>query len=223
MADVKKINGYNIKDANARERLNTIENELNTENTGLIDRVSNIESELNTPNTGLSDRVGTLEDTINTPETGLSDKIDALEDELNSVGTGLSDRVELLESENSYSTTEEVMAGTWVDGKPFYKKTYVGSFNGEKKTIDLPAPANIDKFLGVDHSVVKVQSTLEEGVTADIWEVLPSRSASDYYKISFLYNETSKLFELNAINNGTNPYDYIFIALYTKTTDTPNV
>lgn len=50
MADVKKINGYNIKDASARDDISALDT-----------RVGALETTIDTPNTGLSARVGALE------------------------------------------------------------------------------------------------------------------------------------------------------------------
>ena len=79
MADVKKINGYNIKDVTARTNISTLDSQINTPSTGIDARLSAVESEINTPSTGLSARVGALETTIDTPETGLSDRVSDLE------------------------------------------------------------------------------------------------------------------------------------------------
>ena len=58
MADVKKINGYNIKDASARSDISSLDN-----------------------------RVGTLETAINTPSTGLLSQVSNLNNEMGTIGT----------------------------------------------------------------------------------------------------------------------------------------
>ena len=70
MTNIKNINGYDIKDAVARENIATIDNQLNNETTGLEKKVNNlqtevtgIESDFNFTDTGtatISESYGTL-------------------------------------------------------------------------------------------------------------------------------------------------------------------
>lgn len=114
MADVKKINGYNIKDASARNDISSLDT-----------RVGALETTINTPNTGLSGRVSDLETTIDTPSTGLSARVGDLENEVEDL------------SVDSYSFDEVKTTKTWIDGKPIYRKiVFIGDLSDDDLYVD---------------------------------------------------------------------------------------
>ena len=112
---VKKINGYLIKDSEARSDLES----LNTE-------VDNIQESLDTAIESINTINGTLTDvqdditTINETTRSLGIDINNLNDRANYHDSELTS----INNKSYYSTTEKVV-GKWINNKPLYRKTTV--------------------------------------------------------------------------------------------------
>lgn len=93
-----------IRFAADEDRIDTLEDDLNTAETGLKAKVATIESDLNTAETGLKAKVSTIESDLNTTTTGLKDRVGAIEGDLNTATTGIKAKVSALETTVNDST-----------------------------------------------------------------------------------------------------------------------
>ena len=111
-----------------------------------------------------------------------------------------------VDAKNSYSTTETLTGGTWIDGKPIYRK--VTSYNGviESPTLSssiiinaIVGQPNIDTFISATYVGRRTSSTGEKmSATFDTW--IQSDTTIKVLATSKMYVEN-------------------IISLYTKTTD----
>lgn len=115
---------------------------------------------------------------------------------------------------NIYSTTEEIIVGTWIDGKPIYRKVIEGTLpaattNGTAVTskIDL-ANLNLEKLVSLVAIAKRDSNSMQT--------TLPFFS-SDKYTIMAYVKENSLTFsnEIKTYNNTP----VVSILEYTKTTD----
>ena len=107
-----------------------------------------------------------------------------------------------------YSTNETVI-GTWIDGKPIYRK--VIDFGALPKTSTKSMPhgiSNIDKF-------IRVYGTANRVDTGD-GRVMPYAVSSDAGSIELYQNKTTITV---TTTNDRSPYKAYVILEYTKTTD----
>lgn len=121
---VKKINGYLVKDSEARSDLES----LNTS-------VDNIQESLDTAVENINTINGTLTNvqnditTINETTRGLGIDIHNLNDRANYHDSELNN----INNKSYYSTTEKVV-GKWINNKPLYRKTTVIELSTEHAT-----------------------------------------------------------------------------------------
>lgn len=141
-------------------RVTNIENELNTEGTGLKARVTAVENELNTETTGLKARMTAAEGNIGT----LEDKVEALEEITGTGNTGdgktLVSRIEALETDNGTNKTN-IAENTTNIGK---NTTAIGVLNGDVNTAGSVAKAVAD--------AVAVEKGRAEGVEGDLQDAI---------------------------------------------------
>lgn len=65
----------------------------------------------------------------------------------------------------TYSTTEEIEAGTWIDGKTIYKKTYVVSIPNSGEGVDVPhGITGLDLYIKYEGSVVWANGTTTRAI-----------------------------------------------------------
>lgn len=81
MSNVKIINGYDIKDATARNSIEELNNQINVGDESIVTVLTSLDNQINNDETGLETRVENLEETIADPTTGLGPRVDDLEDE----------------------------------------------------------------------------------------------------------------------------------------------
>ena len=106
-----------------------------------------------------------------------------------------------------YSTNETVI-GTWIDGKPIYRKVITGGTNGTVQVIYSSSTEKIIKIEGVVHS------------TTDGWTI--PINYRDLSTISYTYvtPNGSIIFGITTNNHSVNVVNtYEIILEYTKTTD----
>ena len=111
---------------------------------------------------------------------------------------------------NTYSTTEQVV-GTWIDGKPIYRKVITGSWSSANGTINL-----VDNV----SSIVKFHPRFKKS-NANYWYTdAYYASASD--KLQFYFNLSGTMMRVGYSCGSDYPGtsgDYTIIFEYTKTTD----
>lgn len=103
----KKINEYYVKDEEARDSISAIEETIGDNDSGLIKAVNDLETTVGDSESGLVKEVSDIETTIGDNESGLVKDI--------------ADLSSALDETTAYSSTEELI-GTWIDGKPLYRK-----------------------------------------------------------------------------------------------------
>lgn len=107
---------------------------------------------------------------------------------------------------NNYSTEEQIV-GTWIDGRPIYRKTYTGQVtDADYDTI--ATIENLDIFLGIDSQASYViKNDGNQRITTTLYSFLIKNGN----KIQLTWNRASDF----SIGNS-----YAFTIQYTKTTDT---
>lgn len=118
-----------------------------------------------------------------------------------------------LDKMSNYSTNEQII-GTWIDGKPLYRKVITGNINGQGDTI---LNTNIS---GLD-TVVKAYGVFKTGndfqlLSGYIWDV--AQTSNPYVSVIMNINSSTLKTRLNRwSSSGTFPA--FVIVEYTKTTD----
>lgn len=121
---VKKINGYLIKDSEARSDLES----LNTEVNNIQESLGAAVEDINTINSTLTNVQNDIT-TINETTRGLGIDIHNLNDRANYHDSELNN----INNKSYYSTTEKVV-GKWINNKPLYRKTTVIELTTEHET-----------------------------------------------------------------------------------------
>ncbi len=114
-----------------------------------------------------------------------------------------------VDNSNSYSTQEVKTGGTWIDGKPIYRKTFV--YKGEttaNATIGIGSISNVEEVETIKGSLML--------------------HAGGFISLGYMNNDNNKVFEVNIRETGEvvviSPYNssnskIIIMVEYTKTTD----
>ena len=125
----------------------------------------------------------------------------------------------LLKLENNAYSTEEQVVGTWVDGKPVYRKVFVltdASYFVSNSYYDISS-LNIEQIF-FETRVLNYTDSIGQKYTRAQDEMV---SSNDYSRC-FFRNDAIQLrlgeVEVNAISNGSNA-SWIIVINYTKTTD----
>lgn len=115
-----------------------------------------------------------------------------------------------------YSTNEQVI-GTWINGKPLYRKViHTGALpNAEIKTVSEPVLGTIDQAVTI-RGVGKNATTNEMIPLPYVGDILSSGASKNFIKIYI--NCKQKLIFLTTADDRT-LYDSYVILEYTKTTD----
>ena len=128
--------------------------------------------------------------------------------------TGIRDRVSDAEKNfNKYSTTEEVI-GTWIDGKPIYRKTMEFSNLSTGESTIAHGLQNIELLMvNKDWSFI-IMNNAEKSM----WQLGNSNQASNFskYSCNVVWTTTSNISVY--IGSGLNPKKLIITFEYTKTT-----
>ena len=107
---------------------------------------------------------------------------------------------------NTYSTEEKVV-GEWIDGKPLYRRVFIGTKGNNTQV-------NVGSIIDVN-DIIKIQGTLgsDDRITQSVGGYMDSRNNSSF--IYFNYANNSITLVSPEIYNGK----YIITIEYTKTTD----
>lgn len=128
----------------------------------------------------------------------------------------------VLKSDMAYSTTEKVV-GTWIDGKPIYRKTFTNlTFSDHLAEIDISG-LNVDTiFFDINKSLLCWHSQAEWNRWAPIIQTTVSRAELEpepaYYQSEIYTNAQKNRLIVNTGKNMT-VVDCIVTIEYTKTTD----
>ncbi len=119
-----------------------------------------------------------------------------------------------LDNGEVYSTTEQVI-GTWIDGKPLYRKVITGNLTGETTNYNYAEfylPTTIE-------TLVRLNGSMKTNNSNAHWVKSLPANAID---INYFYNEgtgRTRLYGTNKTEMPITTTSYIVIAEYTKTTD----
>lgn len=158
-------------------------------------------------NSGLFDKSKQAKEEYQNAQDDENDKIAKYNNEIDSYVGGNRDTVtipkeeyDIFKNANSFSTTEKVV-GTWINGKPIYRKYLLPS--------SLKVDDNVEKIVNIKIYFTDINKTQQEVAN-------PCYVNGDFYVMGF-YLDQSKSIYINKSNNTT--VDYLFVE-YTKTTDT---
>ena len=134
-------------------------------------------------------------------DTNLKESLSTIQVEEGDTATSYSPYQNLTGEENY--TTEEQVIGTWIDGKPLYRKVY--KVENQENSYGIARPSNVDTFTKL--SVMQKDSS-NAWIPAYYW------TSSDYLRIfatgDYIQIRTSK---------ANNTFIHYIIIEYTKTTD----
>ena len=121
---------------------------------------------------------------------------------------------------NSYSTDEIKTGGTWIDGKPIYRKVFTGNISSTSDSISLES-LNIETRVDInslltdgvnDHrGYVEIYKKIQDSEIKIGSKFFPDDNQINLYNSQYFYGTESN--EIIGI------YDYNITILYTKTTD----
>lgn len=110
---------------------------------------------------------------------------------------------------DNYSLGEQVI-GTWIDGKPLYRKTYQGTFNGKN---DLYIAHGLSNYKAVNVYGVSISNTTNNTIPLNVVRPLAAS-----YEIGFYVTSTDIVVETSKSVDRTGTIVYATIE-YIKTTD----
>ena len=113
--------------------------------------------------------------------------------------------VEKVNAQQNYSTGEQII-GTWIDGKPIYRKVFIGNINFNELNFSLP---NIDTIIKMNGWATSEYS--------NSWLIPCYRQ--DEYKNDVFYSTGSQEIRLSFGSFYNSSKKYQLIVEYTKTTD----
>ena len=113
-----------------------------------------------------------------------------------------------VDNSNSYSTQEAKTGGTWIDGKPIYRKTFI--YEGKTTANAYISIGNISNVEDIE----TIKGTLR-------------LHAGGFISLGYMNNDNNKVFEVNIMDNEVrafSPYNssnskIVITVEYTKTTD----
>ena len=108
-----------------------------------------------------------------------------------------------------YSTTEKVI-GTWIDGKPIYRKSYSGACV-KSNTVVLEYTSNIDKIISAYGSATSDYNRR--------WNIPNTVSGDGGYDNRYALTTTTSQLYLQFLANYRTSDNFVFTIEYTKTTD----
>ena len=110
---------------------------------------------------------------------------------------------------NIYSTSEEIIVGEWIDGRPIYRKVLTGTTGNSAGDMSLPHNiSNLDKFIKIEGFTTDNDQRFFPNFYRDF--------NSQYVLIVYLANPTNIMISYGS--SRTNK-DFYLIAEYIKTTD----
>jgi hypothetical protein len=113
----------------------------------------------------------------------------------------------LKKSEEIYST-EEQRIGTWIDGKPLYRKTIISNF-------ELPFVTQVTSY-NIDHNISNIDKVVHVEMTDGLKHIPNLSKAGGTTTIDYV---SSTMIEIRYINDSWSSRDWYITLEYTKTTD----
>lgn len=113
----------------------------------------------------------------------------------------------LKKSEEIYST-EEQRIGTWIDGKPLYRKTIISNF-------ELPFVTQVTSY-NIDHNISNIDKVVHVEMTDGLKHIPNLSKAGGTTTIDYVSSTT---IEIRYINDSWSSRDWYITLEYTKTTD----
>ena len=116
-------------------------------------------------------------------------------------------------------TTTETRVGTWIDGKPIYRKVFVdtiGVTGGAMRTLDTGIPS------GAVDDVITLKSTFKDADTRTYWwgsDYVSSSPTIPLASVNVYLNTNGTVFTIANLGNWPATSRMIIILEYTKTTD----
>lgn len=127
----------------------------------------------------------------------------------------IEDGIKALYEKTIYSTTEQVV-GTWIDGKPIYRKVFTGNMtNTTNEWVNLEK-CNLNNV----ENIIDISGTIKN--TSSDRRVLPTsayENTSYYCTFSYLGQTDYLQCYVNGWTYTTFGFKYIVVIEYTKTTD----
>lgn len=130
------------------------------------------------------------------------------ENAINTVQSNLNTTNQNIENLTTYSTTEKVV-GTWIDGKPIYRKVITQNVSNMSSEVDIN--------LGTTDVGVFVNGRVLVD-TSDYTSIVNSQSTLTYYIRNFVFRKTNNTVTVATNITGISGTIYVIIE-YTKTTD----
>lgn len=113
------------------------------------------------------------------------------------------------ESAGEVYSTEETRIGTWIDGKPIYRKVFIGTAGTNLTAVSVPLSA-----LYVDH-LIDVHAIIEDS-NGNITFI--TSYSDEYTTVPSLFTSKTSI-TINAVKSILGGNRYYIIVEYTKTTD----
>ena len=136
----------------------------------------------------------------------MTEVVDSMENPSSNMAPSVNAAKEYIDKKQTYST-DEIVIGTWIDGKPVYRKVVIG------KTPTLSENwTNALTFSNID-KIVKFNCLLNE--TSTSFAPIPKYDGSLYWIDVSIVNQKLRFLGSDSYSNK----DYILIIEYTKTTD----
>lgn len=135
------------------------------------------------------------------------------DDDMNEIKTVVNNNDDIVTNATTYST-DEIRVGTWIDGKPIYKKTYITNENTGSSTVDI-STLNAKEIM--DYNSV----CYRKGTNND-YEHPYYAGADDYFRVFFRTNSASSDYPTSIQYRIASSYSSFKITTtiyYTKTTD----
>lgn len=137
---------------------------------------------------------------------------------LNQMQDNIEDAIGDVNEKLNYSTNEKVV-GTWIDGKPIYRRIYYGTRN-ESDGVHFHFPVGFDTW----KDVIKLNGSVNlfNGSTSPIPATFLSQDTINIIPLMILGRESDwnpNSFYITPSNTNDKVKDYIVIFEYTKTTD----
>lgn len=135
------------------------------------------------------------------------------DDDMNEIKTVVNNNDDIVTNATTYST-DEIRVGTWIDGKPIYKKTYITNENTGSSTVDI-STLNAKEIM--DYNSV----CYRKGTNND-YEHPYYAGDNDYFRVFFRTNSASSDYPTSIQYRIASSYSSFKITTtiyYTKTTD----
>lgn len=115
---------------------------------------------------------------------------------------------EFIKKNEEVYSTEEQKIGTWIDGKPLYRKTIISNF-------ELPFVTQVTSY-NIDHNISNIDKVVHVEMTDGLKHIPNLSKAGGTTTIDYVSSTT---IEIRYINDSWSSRDWYITLEYTKTTD----